>query len=237
MKAIKEKLELKAIELSEECLFDVKGAVRGVIEKDPRKKVEKFALLVDLKQVPIFCGCGYIDKGQLYCEHLLAACYATDSFDVLIAQENFFNVETAREAQKRLYHSNMGTKKNETRRRGSSLSRQHAEHAVECHPRKRNYSESDESPGAHLPIVKRTRRDDFTDEVMILNHVTPPLANRTKAKVRRTVIKEGNRSILPPLLQPTTPYSRNALIPEEPPHRKYIREHEKIMLPVAAHFF
>ncbi len=95
-----------------------------------------FRWLIDLNQEPIFCGCGYIDKNQLICEHMVAACYSSGDFAALEAQERFFKNETAREAQAREYTPSKGTKKNESQRRGTDLTRQNPLHAVEMRPRR-----------------------------------------------------------------------------------------------------
>lgn len=77
-----------------------------------------------------------MDKGQIICEHAVAACYAINNFNALEAQESYFKKETAKEAHSRLNTPTKGTKKNESVRRGSDLTRQNPLHSQEMRPRR-----------------------------------------------------------------------------------------------------
>lgn len=164
-----------------------------------------------------------MEKGLLFCEHILAGCYAINNFDALKQHENYFKKESAKDAEIREYYSNMGTKKNETRRRGNPDSRQHRQHATEYISRKRCYSEFDESP--NIP-AKRTQNEsddghlsDTDDDVLVLK-TSVPVAPPSRS-LRTVRVREGDFSTFTPSHRPVTPYASNTVpvIPEEAPHR------------------
>jgi hypothetical protein len=195
-------LEQKAIELSNHCLYAKDGTVTAVIDKDPR-----YAILIDLNKEPLFCGCGYIEKGQLLCEHIVAGCYAIENFDALTKQEIFFKNESAKEAQRREYNPIKGTKKNETNRCGSSVTRQHPSHANE-------YLTFVKKPRAEKIVVEE-REDgelssDDNTEVMVFKEPQPKPTTEAQLKPSRPKrIREGQYTTLAPSMHPTTPFASN----------------------------
>uniref|UniRef100_A0AC35F2F3 SWIM-type domain-containing protein n=1 Tax=Panagrolaimus sp. PS1159 TaxID=55785 RepID=A0AC35F2F3_9BILA len=231
-------IEQKSIELSQSCLFKKDGTVRAVIDEDPRKRKQNFAILIDLAETPVFCGCSYLEKGLLFCEHVVAGCYAMNDFEPLYRQEIHFQNETAKEALSREYYSNMGTKKNETRRRGASETRQHPQHAIDYYCRKRSFSEVGE-PDSHPPvppkriqILEEQEDGEIADDNNVM--MREPAVHVTSVTTRRTPrVREGDFSTIEPTHRPRRPFDSNvgAVIPEETPLGKFIRERRPLQIP------